>query len=79
MQCQLFGRGGLNFLNPSSCFSSTGINKAKRNTFSEKVQNSNYSTHLTTQSSPSTRLQQAVLTMDQNIIRCLVDVWLDKD
>jgi hypothetical protein len=42
------------------------------------VQNSNYFAHLTTQSSLSTLLQQAGMKVDQNILLCLVDAWLDK-
>lgn len=42
------------------------------------VQNSNYFAHLATQSSLSTLLQQAGVKVDQNILLCLVDAWLDK-
>ncbi|KAH9327742.1 hypothetical protein KI387_007920, partial [Taxus chinensis] len=42
------------------------------------VQNSNYFAHLITESSLSVMLQQAGINLDQNLLLCLIDAWLDK-
>lgn len=42
------------------------------------VMNSNYLAHLTAESSLSLALQQAGISIDQNIILCLADLWLEK-
>ncbi|KAG9453520.1 hypothetical protein H6P81_006424 [Aristolochia fimbriata] len=42
------------------------------------VMNPNYLAHLTAQPSFSVALQQAGVSVDQNIILCIADLWLDK-
>ncbi|XP_057824503.2 uncharacterized protein LOC131036604 isoform X2 [Cryptomeria japonica] len=42
------------------------------------VQNSNYFAHMITESSLSVMLQQAGTNLDQNLLLCLIDAWLDK-
>lgn len=42
------------------------------------VMNSNYLAHLTAEPSLSLALQQAGVLIDQNIILCLADLWLEK-
>jgi hypothetical protein len=42
------------------------------------VMNTNYIAQLTSEPSLSTALQQAGIKLEQNVLLCLVDVWLDK-
>ncbi|KAJ8753768.1 hypothetical protein K2173_000022 [Erythroxylum novogranatense] len=42
------------------------------------VMNTNYLAQLTTESSLASLLQQAGISTDENVLLCLVDIWLDK-